>query len=83
MIVIQEKPSKPEPGMRLVFDIEGNMGVTLTIKFLEFLEDPGGYTKNLFSQLPPMQRNMSRRRRDHTNANRAIYKALTEGAQHG
>lgn len=80
MIVIQEKPTKPEPGMRLSFDIENDMGVTLNIKFLEFMEDPGAYTRNLFSQLAPMRRNMERRRRNHKAANNAIYKALTEGA---
>lgn len=83
MVVIQEKVSKPEPGMRLAFDIEGEMGVTLMIKLFELLEDPDEYVRNLFAQLGPMRRNMARRRRDTRAANEAIHKALTKGAQNG
>lgn len=83
MIVVQERITHPEPGFRLAFDIEGDLGVTFTVKLLELLEDPAGYTRNLLQQLGPMRRNMMRRRRDTQELNRRLYQAVTEGASHG
>lgn len=83
MIIIEEKVSTPEPGMRLQFDVEGGMGVTFTIKLLEFLADPKGYVTNLFTQLGPMRRNVQRMRTHKRAADAAIYRALTQGAANG
>ena len=79
-IVIQEKVSHPEPGIRIAFDVEGDLGVTFTVKLLELLEDPAEYLRNLLNQLGPMRRNMMRRRRDRKALDAAFYKALTQGA---
>lgn len=83
MIIIEEKVSAPEPGMRLQFDVEGGMGVTFTIKLLEFLADPKGYVTDLFTQLGPMRRNVQRMRTHKRAADAAIYRALTQGAANG
>lgn len=83
MIVIQEKISNPEPGMRLQFDIEASMGVTLTIKLLEFLKDPAQYVRDLFEQLGPMRRNVLRMRAEKRDRNSKLYDALTKGGAHG
>lgn len=83
MIIIEEKVSTPEPGMRLQFDVEGGMGVTFTIKLLEFLQDPKGYVTDLFTQLGPMRRNIQRMRTHKRAADAAIYRALTQGAANG
>ncbi|NYT74249.1 hypothetical protein HZU72_17705 [Halomonas sp. QX-2] len=83
MIIIEEKVSAPEPGMRLQFDVEGGMGVTFTIKLLEFLQDPKGYVTDLFTQLGPMRRNIQRMRTHKRAADAAIYRALTQGAANG
>ena len=81
MIIIEEKVSTPEP--RLQFDVEGGMGVTFTIKLLEFLQDPKGYVTDLFTQLGPMRRNVQRMRSHKRAADAAIYRALTQGAANG
>lgn len=83
MIVISEKVSQPEPGMRLQFEVEGNMGVTFNIKLLEFVRDPAAYVRDLFEHLAPMRRNMLRMRRHKRDADTAIYRALTQGAANG
>jgi len=83
MIVIEEKVTKPEPGMRLQFEVEGGMGVTLTIKLLEFLKDPAQYVRDLFSQLGPMRRNVLRMRTNKRERNSRFYDALTKGAANG
>lgn len=83
MIIIEEKVTTPEPGMRLQFEVEGNMGVTFNIKLLELLDDPAGYVTNLFKQLGPMRRNVQRMRTHKRAADAAIYKALTQGAANG
>lgn len=80
MIVISEKVSQPEPGMRLQFEVEGSMGVTFNIKLLEFAKDPAGYVRDLFEQLPPMRRNVQRMRTNKREINARIYDALTQGA---
>lgn len=79
MIVIEERVTRPEPGMRLQFEVEGDMGVTLNIKLLEFAADPAGYIRDLFAQLAPMRRNVMRLRRNKQDANRAIYRAIGGG----
>lgn len=83
MIIIEEKVSTPEPGMRLQFEVEGNMGVEFNVKLLEFLQDPKGYITDLFTQLGPMRRNVQRMRTHKRAADAAIYKALTQGAANG
>lgn len=83
MIIIEEKVTTPEPGMRLTFDVEGNMGVTLNIKLLEFMDDPKAYITDLFTQLGPMRRNVQRMRTHKRAADAAIYRALTQGAANG
>lgn len=83
MIIIEEKVTQPQPGMRLQFDVDGGMGVTLTIKLIEFIKDPEAYVRDLFTQLGPMRRNVLRLRRHKRDANDAIYRALTEGAANG
>lgn len=83
MIIIEEKVSAPEPGMRLQFDVEGGMGVTFNVKLLEFLDDPAGYVTDLFKQLGPMRRNVQRMRSHKRAADAAIYRALTQGAANG
>lgn len=81
--VVRDKISEPEPVVQLSFDIEGDFGVKLKLKLLDYLEDPEGYIRDIFQQLGPMRRNMQRRRRHHRDANEAIYKALTGGAANG
>ncbi|MDT8895646.1 hypothetical protein RSO41_13390 [Halomonas sp. I1] len=81
MIVIEERVTKPEPGMRLQFDTQGSMGVTLNVKLREFADDPSGYVRDLFAQLAPMRRNIMRLRRNKQDATKAIYSRLTGGAQ--
>lgn len=83
MIIIEEKVTTPEPGMRLQFEVEGNMGVEFNVKLLEFLSDPAGYITDLFKQLGPMRRNVQRMRSHKRAADAAIYKALTQGAANG
>ncbi|NWO10168.1 hypothetical protein HLV40_07125 [Chromohalobacter salexigens] len=80
MIVIEEKVTKPEPAFRLQFEAEGDLGVTLTIKLLEFIKDPGDYIRGLLEQLGPMRRNVMRMRTDKRELNSRIYDALTGGA---
>lgn len=82
MIVISEKVSQPEPGMRLQFEVEGNMGVTFNIKLLEFVRDPAGYVRDLFEHLGPMRRNVQRMRTNKRELNARIYGALTQGGAH-
>ena len=83
MIVIEETVTKPEPAFRLQFEVEGGMGITLTIKLLEFLKDPAQYVRDLFTQLGPMRRNMLRMRTQKQELNSRIYDALTKGAANG
>ncbi|WP_427030900.1 hypothetical protein [Halomonas sp. H2] len=83
MVIIEEKVSTPEPGMRLQFEVEGNMGVTFNVKLLEFLDDPAGYITDLFKQLGPMRRNVQRMRTHKRAADAAIYRAITQGAANG
>lgn len=83
MILIEEKVTTPEPGMRLQFEVEGNMGVTFNVKLLEFLDDPAGYITDLFKQIGPMRRNVQRMRTHKRAADAAIYRALTQGAANG
>lgn len=83
MIVIQEKPTRPEPAFRLQFEAEGGMGITLTIKLLEFLKDPAAYVRDLFEHLGPMRRNVLRLRTNKREINARIYDALTTGAANG
>lgn len=80
MVIIEERVSTPEPGIRLQFEAEGSMGVTFNVKLLEFLEDPAGYVTDLFTQLGPMRRNVQRMRTNKRAADAAIYQALTKGA---
>lgn len=83
MIIIEEKVTTPEPGMRLQFEVEGNMGVTFNVKLLEFLDDPAGYITDLFKQLGPMRRNVQRMRTHKRAADAAMYRAITQGAANG
>ena len=83
MIVISEKVSKPEPAFKLQFEIEGGMGVTFTIKLLEFIKDPAEYMRDLLQQLAPMRRNVLRMRTQKREINSRIYDALTQGAANG
>lgn len=78
-VVIRERVSKPEPATRIKFDIEGNFGVTLTIKLMDYLANPEGYAQDLFRQLGPLRRNMERRRKSERATSDAIYRALTKG----
>jgi len=78
MIVIEEKVTQPQPGMRLQFEIEGGMGVTINIKLVEFIKDPTAYVRDLFEHLGPMRRNVLRLRRHKRDASEAIYRALTQ-----
>lgn len=80
MIIIEEKVTTPEPGMRLQFEVQGNMGVEFNVKLLEFLDDPAGYVIDLFTQLGPMRRNVQRMRTHKRAVDAAFYKALTQGA---
>lgn len=82
MIVISEKVSRPEPGMRLQFEVEGNMGVTFNIKLLEFVRDPAAYVRDLVEHLAPMRRNVQRMRTHKRELNARIYDALTQGGAH-
>lgn len=81
--VVRERVSQPEPIVQVAFDIEGDMGVTLKLKLMDFLEDPENYLRDIFQQLGPMRRNVARRRRHTQDANAAIYRAITEGRFHG
>lgn len=83
MMIIEEKVTTPEPGMRLQFEVEGNMGVTFNVKLLEFLDDPAGYITDLFKHLGPMRRNVQRMRTHKRAADAAIYRAITQGAVNG
>lgn len=80
MIVIEEKVTQPQPGMRLQFEIEGGMGVTFNIKLAELVKDPAGYVRDLFEHLGPMRRNVLRRRRHKRALDDAFYQSLTQGA---
>lgn len=80
MIVIEEKVTHPEPAMRLQFEAEGGLGITLNIKLLEFIRDPEAYVRDLFEHLGPMRRNVLRLCRQKRDADEAIYQALTQGA---
>ena len=83
MIVISEKVTKPEPAFKLQFEVEGGMGVTFTIKLLEFIEDPAAYMRDIMQQLGPMRRNVLRMRTDKRELNNRIYDALTRGVANG
>lgn len=80
MIVIEEKVTRPEPAMRLQFEVSGGMGVTFNIKLLEFIKDPASYVKDLFKQLGPMRRNVQRMRQNKREISNRMYHALTQGA---
>lgn len=80
---VRERVSKPEPIVQVAFDVEGDMGVTLKLKLMDFIEDPENYLRDIFQQLGPMRRNVLRRRRHTQDANQAIYRALTEGPRNG
>lgn len=79
---IEEVPSRPEPLIRLQFEVEGNMGVDLKIKLVEFLEDPKRYVQHLFTHLAPMRRNVLRLRERRRNLDASIYQSL-QGAANG
>lgn len=79
---IEEMPSRPEPLIRLQFEVEGEMGVDLKVKLVDFLRDPQGYTQGLFQHLAPMRRNVLRRRRDRRALDTTIYAAI-QGAANG
>ncbi|WP_280568244.1 hypothetical protein [Chromohalobacter sp. 296-RDG] len=81
MIVIEERVTRPEPAMRLQFDTEGSMGITLNVKIREYASDPAGYMRDVLDHLGPMRRNVMRLRRNKQDANQAIYRALTGSAQ--
>ncbi|MGM0858652.1 MAG: hypothetical protein ACQEW0_16465 [Pseudomonadota bacterium] len=83
MIVIEETVTKPEPAMRLQFEVEGGMGVTLNIKLLEFIKDPAAYVRDIMQQLGPMRRNVVRLRNNKRELNSRMYEALTQGAANG
>lgn len=80
MAVIEGKVSRPEPAMQLQFEVEGGLGITLNIKLMEFVADPAGYVKDLFSHLGPMRRNVLKMRTNRRESNSRLYEAMTKGA---
>jgi len=79
-IIIEHRVTKREPGVRLQFMVEHELGVTFNVNLREFAENPTGYLTDLFEHLRPMMRNSIKLRKRKQIINQALYEIMTEEA---